>query len=50
MEFGVPQGCVKGPVLYTSYSAPVADAARHARAHDVKYQLYANDDQSTKCV
>jgi hypothetical protein len=42
LEFGVPQGSVKGPVLYTSYSAPLADIARE---HDVDCQLFADDDQ-----
>ncbi|GFR67249.1 reverse transcriptase-like protein [Elysia marginata] len=42
LQFGVPQGLVLGPLLFTLYTSPVADIAE---CYDVKYNLYADDTQ-----
>ncbi|GFS23465.1 reverse transcriptase [Elysia marginata] len=42
LQFGVPQGSVLGPLLFTLYTSPVADIAE---CYDLKYHLYADDTQ-----
>ncbi|GFR84490.1 RNA-directed DNA polymerase from mobile element jockey [Elysia marginata] len=42
LQFGVPQGSMLGPLLFTLYTSPVADIAE---CYDVKYHLYADDTQ-----
>ena len=42
LNFGVQQGSVLGPVIFTLYVAPVADIASK---HGMSHMLYADDTQ-----
>ena len=45
LKYGVPQGAVLGPILFTLYSQPVSDKIRE---HNISYQKFADDMQLHK--
>ena len=45
LKYGVPQGSVLGPILFTLYSQPVSDKIRE---HNISYKKFADDTQLHK--
>ena len=43
LQWGVPQGSVLGPILYTSHAAPLGDIIRK---YNLQFHLYADDCQN----
>ena len=42
LQYGVPQGSVLGPILFSTYIAPISDIIK---SHQIHYILYADDIQ-----